>query len=475
MEIRYLLQMLRANWLFITLVSLVAGLLGLSATYVLPENFEATTQILIRPQERAAFDESKTKAMMDYPLGFNIPVGTISQTYAEIMTSEAIATKVEDRLQLHTIETPWPDDFWMSLLFTVRDYAKLAIFSTWDFIRFGRIEPQLDPYWKTVKDIREGLEADPVQDTYIFTLTASWSDPDIAVKIADTAAETFVQYSREARTREEGTSAGYLASTLDDTSTALSEARAELDYYRERIGAANLEQELQLTLDSLSDFEKELEDAERKRSELDAEVVSLKALLSGKSAARTLRGDARTATEARLADRIASRDAVDTRVASLQETVERYRSRSAELGSYQSRLAQLGLDVGLLEDSYRMIAHEYEESRIATAQDVTEIRVLHPAVRPRYPTGPIKVYYAGGALALGVLLSLGLVLLVDYADHRVRSTEEIEDSLGVPVIASLPHTALPSGSTEVLGHDASLAWGPRTEGRADAPEVDDDV
>ena len=339
MELRYLLQILRANWLFIAFVSVLAGILGLSATYVLPESFEATTQILIRPQERAAFDDSKTKAMMDYPLGFNIPVGTISQTYAEVMTSEAIATKVEDRLRLHTIESPWPDDFWLSLLFTVRDYAKIAIFSTWDFVRYGRIEPQLEPYWKTVDDIRDGLEAEPVHDTYIFTLTASWNDPDIAVRIANTAAETFVEYSREARTREEGTAAGFLASSLDGTSTALAEARAELDYYRERIGAASLEQELELTLERLSEFEAEQEAADRQRSELDAEIASLRALLSGQSEARTLRGDARTASEARLVERIASRDAVDARAAALEETVDRYRGRAAELGSFQSRLA----------------------------------------------------------------------------------------------------------------------------------------
>jgi uncharacterized protein involved in exopolysaccharide biosynthesis len=443
--------------------NVVAAFMGLGATYVLPESFEASTDVLIRPEQKPTFQQgSGAGKTMDYPVSFNIPPDTISDTYGAIMSSNAIAVRVEDQLQLHTIHDPWPTQWWLSALFTVRDWTRVAVFSTWDILRYGRVEPQLPPYWNTVKDIREGLEAKTVGKTYIFTLTATWSDPDIAVKIADTAAQAFVEYSRDARTREEGTSAQLLGEQVKETATKLAEARAKLDAFKRESGTEALDQELQLRLDGVARFENEREKAKKELAETDAELGELATLVAGKSEIKTLRGDSRSAMESKRADRLAQRKALAARIGSLSSTIDRYRKEATELGSSQSELSQIALEVGLLEDNYRMLVKSYEEARIATAQALSEIRVVHPAVRPRYPDGPVKIYYAGGGAVTGLLLALGLVLLLDYMDHRVRSRDEIERMLGVPVLASVPHAELPARAAGLLapraGHAAGVAW-----------------
>lgn len=463
MELRFLWQLCKAHWRFITVTTVVATVLGLGATYVLPESFEASTDILIRPEQKPSFQQGTAAGKtMDYPVSFNIPPDTMSDTYGAIMSSTEIARRVEDRLQLHTIQEPWPEQWWLQALFTVRDWARVAVFSTWDILRFGRVEPQLPPYWRTVKDIRDGLDASTVGKTYIFTLTATWSDPDIAVKIADTAAQAFVEYSREARTREEGTSAGLLAEQVEEIEGKLAAARAELDAFKRESGTESLDQQLQLRLDGIANFESEREQARKELAEVDAELAEMAQLLAGKTVAMTLRGDSRAQVESKRADRLARRKALAARVGSLDATIARYRREATELGSGQSRLAQLALQVSLLEENYKMLVKSYEEARIAAAQAVSEIRVVHPAVRPRYPDGPVKIYYALGGAVTGLLLALGLVLLVDYMNHRVRSRDEIERLLGVPVLASVPPAALPARAAALLapraGHAAGLAW-----------------
>jgi uncharacterized protein involved in exopolysaccharide biosynthesis len=463
MELRFLWQLCKAHWRFITVTTVVAALMGLGATYVLPESFEASTDILIRPEQKPTFQQgSGAGKTMDYPVSFNIPPDTMSDTYGTIMSSNAIAVRVEDQLQLHTITEPWPEQWWLRALFTVRDWARVAVFSTWDILRYGRVEPPLPPYWQTVKDIREGLEASTVGKTYIFTLTATWSDPDIAVKIADTAAQAFVDYSREARTREEGTSAGLLGEQVDETAAKLAAARTALDEFKRTSGTEALDQELQLRLDGIARFENEREKAKKELAEVDAELGEMASLLSGTTVAKTLRGDSRSAIEGKRADRLAERKAIAARIGSLSSTIERYRREATELGTGQSRLAQLALEVGLLEENYKMLVKSYEEARIAAAQALSEIRVVHPAVRPRYPDGPVKIYYAGGGAVTGLLLALGLVLLLDYMNHRVRSRDEIERLLGVPVLASVPHAKLPARATALLAprasHAAGVAW-----------------
>ena len=475
MELRFLWQLCRAHWRFITITTVVATILGLGATYVLPESFEASTDILIRPEQKPSFQQgSASGKTMDYPVSFNIPPDTMSDTYGAIMSSAAIATRVEDQLQLHTIQDPWPEQWWLQALFTLRDWTRVAVFSTWDILRYGRVEPQLPPYWRKVKDIQDGLEAKTVNKTYIFTLTATWADPDVAVKIADTAAQAFVDYSREARTREEGTSAGLLGEQVDAAAEKLAEARTELDTFRRESGTEALDQELQLRLDGISRFESELEKAKKELAETDAELGAMASLLSGDTVAKTLRSDSRGQVESKQADRLAHRKALAARIGSLGATIDRYRREAATLGASQSKLAELALQVSLLEENYKMLVKSHEEAKIAAAQALSEIRVVHPAVRPRYPEGPVKIYYAGGGALTGLLLALGLILLIDYMNHRVRSRDEIERVLGVPVLASVPHAKLPARAALLLapraGHAAGFAW--RALPRAAGPRED---
>ena len=105
MELRYLLQLLREYRRLIVLSSALGCLLALAATYILPEKFEASTTVLIRPRKTAG-SEQAAKSVMDYPVSFNIPVDTMSKTYAAIMSSDAVAARVVDLLHLDTLKPP---------------------------------------------------------------------------------------------------------------------------------------------------------------------------------------------------------------------------------------------------------------------------------------------------------------------------------------------------------------------------------
>ena len=137
MEIRYLLQLVREHRRLLVLSAMFGGLLALAATYVLPEKFEATTSVLIRPRKGAATEQA-SKSMMDYPVSFNIPVDAMSKTYAEIMGSDAVASRVVDELDLDTLTPPRDPRWWKRAYTTTRDYAKLGLVRGWEFLRYGR-------------------------------------------------------------------------------------------------------------------------------------------------------------------------------------------------------------------------------------------------------------------------------------------------------------------------------------------------
>src|SRR5215475_2302785 len=110
MEIRYLLGVIRAHLSFVIIMTLVAGATGLLTTYVLREDYEASTLILIRPQQQRNYSATaKVKSTLDYPVSFNIPPESVSQTYGTIMTSPAIAKRVVEILDLHHPPQPSND------------------------------------------------------------------------------------------------------------------------------------------------------------------------------------------------------------------------------------------------------------------------------------------------------------------------------------------------------------------------------
>jgi uncharacterized protein involved in exopolysaccharide biosynthesis len=155
----------------------------------------------------------------------------------------------------------------------------------------------------------------------------------------------------------------------------------------------------------------------------------------------------------------AQRDALRARLTALEHSVERYQGEVARLVSHKSELARLSLEVDILEDSYKLVSRDYQEAKLAAAQAITEIRVLHHAVPPLYPSSPIKGYYGGGGLALGCLLAVGWLLLRDYADDRVRSREEVEELLGIPVLATLPHAEVSDRALSLIASTDEEGYG----------------
>ena len=77
------------------------------------------------------------------------------------------------------------------------------------------------------------------------------------------------------------------------------------------------------------------------------------------------------------------------------------------------------------------------ESRLAE----TNVTVLNEAIPPSLPTSPNIKLNLVIATVLGFLLGVALSLLLELANRRVRSRSDIEETLGIPVLAYLPDAA----------------------------------
>lgn len=80
-----------------------------------------------------------------------------------------------------------------------------------------------------------------------------------------------------------------------------------------------------------------------------------------------------------------------------------------------------------------------EVSSIAReVMDIESVNAIDRARPPEEPSGPNRPLYMAVALVAGFFAAVAIVMLIDMLDTRVRSYEEVEELLGIPVIGRIP-------------------------------------
>lgn len=70
--------------------------------------------------------------------------------------------------------------------------------------------------------------------------------------------------------------------------------------------------------------------------------------------------------------------------------------------------------------------------------NVQSVNVIDEAPVPQAPSGPNRPLYIAVAFMAGLFLAVTIVVVLDLVDTRVRTSEQVEELLGVPVIGRIP-------------------------------------
>ena len=106
--------------------------------------------------------------------------------------------------------------------------------------------------------------------------------------------------------------------------------------------------------------------------------------------------------------------------------------------SIDERLASARRDLDAHITLFTEINRRYEESRLAAASTVPDVRIWSEATVPQFPVpdGRIQLMLMvlGGSLAAGVLGAL----LLDRLDPRVQYPEEVTSEMGLNILGAVP-------------------------------------
>ncbi len=78
---------------------------------------------------------------------------------------------------------------------------------------------------------------------------------------------------------------------------------------------------------------------------------------------------------------------------------------------------------------------------IVVAKDLVpngNVRVIEEVELPEEPVSPNKIMNIAIAFLLGLMVSVGLVFLLEYLDNTYKNKDQLEKDLGIPVLGAIP-------------------------------------
>ena len=80
-----------------------------------------------------------------------------------------------------------------------------------------------------------------------------------------------------------------------------------------------------------------------------------------------------------------------------------------------------------------------DTSQVASeVMQIKSVNVIDAATVPQSPSGPRRLLYVAVGLLAGLFAAVCIVVIQDMLDTRVRSGEDVEEIVGVPVIGHFP-------------------------------------
>lgn len=106
------------------------------------------------------------------------------------------------------------------------------------------------------------------------------------------------------------------------------------------------------------------------------------------------------------------------------------------------RLADLERTVRVSENIYLLLLEKYQESRINEVMEFVDIRIIDKALPPETSIKPRKVLNLAIGIALGIIVGALLSFFLEYTDHTIKNSKDVENVLNLPVLGIIPKNSI---------------------------------
>jgi polysaccharide biosynthesis transport protein len=426
---------------------LVAGLFlvtVLSVTiwsFVQTPVYQASATVLIEPEPPKVLNIQEVT-----PIG--APTQEYYRTQYELMTSRPIVEKVVETLNLAA--------------------------------RLPELQRSPDP----VQTLQRAVVVEPRRNTRLVAVKFEHADPQLAAEVTNALARQYVKHNLDIKLRGAQEAMTWLNEQMTTLRVKVQESSVALQNYRVKAGIMGLQEQRQITAQKIMDFNKQYLEAQAQRLSVEAKMNELQRV-TGQGGAQTIFTVAdslliqklkQEASELEVAKAKLSKiykekhpeilkvdaqieqvnaridaeiknmlRAVQTefRVARAREetllgNVNRLRTEAQELNEKEIQYLNLQRDADSNQQLYEAVLKRLKETGITGGLETNNVSVIEDATAPRIPVRPRKTVNLLIAVVVGLVVGVGTALTLEYFDTTVKTPDDVERYLGLPVIGIVP-------------------------------------
>ena len=319
------------------------------------------------------------------------------------------------------------------------------------------------------------LDVQPSRESSVLYVTYKSRDPQTAARVANAFVQAYTQTNLELKTQPARETSSWFDQQLGELRNNLAQAQAKLSSYQQSKGIVSLDNKLDTESERLAELSTQLVTAQAQTFEtqsqqttssnaspsvvnnqliqsLKSELARAEAKLSnlgereGKNYPEYQRAEAEVnSLRAKVSSEIGvtrqslnnSLSAARQREGALRAALAAQKAKVLALNAERDGGAVLAREVEGAQKLYDQALQRYGQTRLEGHAGQTEVAVLSSAVVPSAPASPRLSLNLALAVFLGALLGIGLALIREMTDRRVRSAYDLVAVLGAPVLGVL--------------------------------------
>jgi uncharacterized protein involved in exopolysaccharide biosynthesis len=135
----------------------------------------------------------------------------------------------------------------------------------------------------------------------------------------------------------------------------------------------------------------------------------------------------------------------------LESQVSAYLDHLKKAPETEQELAAISRGYEEAKANYNSLLQKQMQSQLATSleqrQKGEQFRIVDPPSLPNKHIAPNRLRFSLEGVALGIVLGIGIVALLELTDIRVRQEKDLKTLVPVPVLVSIPRVRTPREKT----------------------------
>jgi chain length determinant protein EpsF len=442
MTLQQFLLILRARWLVALLTLLVTVLATVVISLIIPKEYTASAAVVVDVKSPDPVSGMVLQGMM---------APGYMATQIDIINSERVAQRVVKLLRME---------------------ESAAIRTQWQQETQG--QGQLIAWLAAL--LQKKLEVRPSRESNVINISYSGGNPEFVAAVANGFAQAYLDVNLDLKLAPARQYAAFFEEQTKQMRDKLEAAQKALSDYQQANGITTVDDRLDFETAKLNETSSQLTqiqalttDSQSKRQNAKADTVAevmqsplvngLKADIArldarlqesninlGKNHPQTQRTEAELATlKAQLETETRKiTTSIDTtyqvgkqREGQLQAALAAQKTRVLTLNKQRDELNVLRRDVETAQRSFELISQRASQSNVESQNSQTNLALLNAAAAPTEPSRPRVLLNVLVSIFLGTLLGVGLALMLELANRRVRSADDLSEALDLPVLGTI--------------------------------------